>query len=174
MKLNSMNAAIAIVLALGVGACGSGDDKTNGPTNTTPEEVQVELFSWWVNPGEAEALQALVDLNKERFPHERIYNRAADSGSNAKQELSDRLEADDPPDLFQQNAHDMRQLVRKRIDEGFSDAQIYAFMQERYGDRALMSPPATRQTWLLWYGPALVFVLLFFGYMSLWKRTRRS
>ncbi len=111
MKLNTMNAAIAIVLALGVGACGSGDDKNNGPTNTTPEEVQVELFSWWTAPGEAEALQALVDLNKEKFPHERIYNRAADSGSDAKQELSDRLAADDPPDLFQQNAHDMRKFL---------------------------------------------------------------
>lgn len=111
MTLKSMNAGIAIVLALGVGACGSGDDKSNGPTNQTPEEVQVELFSWWVNPGEAEALQAMVDLHKVRFPHERIYNRVVDSGMNAKQELSDRLAADDPPDLFQQNAHDMRQFL---------------------------------------------------------------
>jgi glucose/mannose transport system substrate-binding protein len=111
MKLNSMNAAIAVVLALGVGACGSGDDKNNGPTNSTPEEVQVELFSWWTAPGEADALDALVKLNGRRFPHERIYNRAADSGAGAKEELAMHLAADDPPDLFQQNAHDMRKFL---------------------------------------------------------------
>lgn len=111
MTLRSMNAAIAMVLALGVGACGSGNDESKGPANTSPEEVQVELFSWWTAPGEAEALQALVDLNRARFPHERIYNRAADSGTNAKQELTDRLSVDDPPDLFQLNAHDMRQFL---------------------------------------------------------------
>jgi glucose/mannose transport system substrate-binding protein len=111
MTLKSMNAGIAVVLALCVGACGSGDDTSNGPVNQTPEEVQVELFSWWTAPGEAEALDALVELNRERFPHERIYNRAADSGANAKQELTDRLAADDPPDLFQLNVHDMRQFL---------------------------------------------------------------
>jgi glucose/mannose transport system substrate-binding protein len=130
MTLKFMNAGIAMVLALGVGACGSGNDKSNGPTNQTPEEVRVELFSWWTAPGEAEALDALVKLNRERFPHERIYNRAADSGANAKQELTDRLAADDPPDLFQQNAHDMRQFLADNpgkiqpLDELFTEEDL--------------------------------------------------
>jgi len=110
MMLKQTNIGIALVLALAVGGCGS-DGSAPPPTNQTPEEVQVELFSWWVNPGEAEALQALMDLNKEVHPNERIVNAAEASGTDAKQELSDRLAADDPPDLFQQNAHDMRQFV---------------------------------------------------------------
>jgi hypothetical protein len=36
MTLNSMNPAIAPVLGLCVGGCGSGDDKSNGPINQTP------------------------------------------------------------------------------------------------------------------------------------------
>jgi glucose/mannose transport system substrate-binding protein len=130
MKLSSMNAAISIVLALAVGGCGSGDDKTDGATNAEPEEVQIELFSWWVNPGEAEALQVLMDLNKQSFPHERIYNRAADSGPNAVQELSSRLVGNDPPDVFQQNAHDMRKFLAENpgkiqmLDEIFSAEEL--------------------------------------------------
>lgn len=71
-------------------------------------------------------------------------------------------------------AADMRALVRQRIEEGLSDAQILALMQERYGDKALMRPPENAQTWLLWYGPPLFFLLLILGYMLVWKQTRRA
>jgi glucose/mannose transport system substrate-binding protein len=107
--------AIYTGLALATAACGGGSGNNDGggtggaPSNTGT--TTVELFSWWTAPGEAEALQALVDLQKTRFPKERIYNAAADSGTDAKAALKARLADNHPPDLFQENAHDMRVLL---------------------------------------------------------------
>ena len=41
------------------------------------------------------------------------------------------------------------------IRDGRSDAEIYAFMTERYGDFILLRPPVAPRTWLLWAAPAL-------------------
>jgi glucose/mannose transport system substrate-binding protein len=101
-------------LLLSTAACGGGGSNADGGGTGGTSSVgttTVELFSWWTAPGEAEALQALVDLQKVRFPKERIYNAAADSGTDAKATLKTRLADNDPPDLFQQNAHDMRVLL---------------------------------------------------------------
>ena len=39
--------------------------------------------------------------------------------------------------------------------DGQSDAEIHAFMTDRYGDFVLLRPPVTPRTWLLWAAPAL-------------------
>lgn len=89
-------------LALGTVACGSDSGAT--AVGQGGEEV-VELFSWWRAHGEAEALQALFDVNRAQHPGERVFNAAADSGDQGAAKLAERLAANDPPDLFQQNAH---------------------------------------------------------------------
>ena len=71
----------------------------------------IELFSWWTAPGEAEALQALVETHKSGHPTDRLFNAAAASGQQAKGILHDRLAGDEPPDLFQENVHDLRASV---------------------------------------------------------------
>lgn len=50
-------------------------------------------------------------------------------------------------------ARDLRLLVRERLAEGDSDAQVRDFVVQRYGDFVLLSPPVRPSTWLLWYGP---------------------
>ena len=96
--------------AMGAVGCDSGGGSmptgTGGSTETT-----IELFSWWIAPGEAEALQALIDLNKTNHPNERIFNAGAVSGMDARTLLAQRLADHDPPDLFQQNAHDLRTFL---------------------------------------------------------------
>ncbi len=52
-------------------------------------------------------------------------------------------------------AADLRREVETLIRVGRSDADIYAFMTERYGDFILLKPPVAPRTWLLWAGPAL-------------------
>jgi cytochrome c-type biogenesis protein CcmH len=52
-------------------------------------------------------------------------------------------------------AADLRREVETLIRDGRSDAEIYAFMTERYGDFILLRPPVAPRTWLLWAAPAL-------------------
>jgi len=111
---------LALILAsASLGCSSSGDDK--GSSSTT-EGVEVEVFSWWTAPGEAEALQSLFDLHKKKFPKARIFNAAADpsvvsGGVQAKEILQQRLQAGDPPDSFQTNAFELhRGYLAERAD----------------------------------------------------------
>lgn len=54
-------------------------------------------------------------------------------------------------------AADMRKLVRTRLKEGDSNAEVIDYMQERYGDYVLLKPPVQANTYILWFLP---FVLL--------------
>jgi cytochrome c-type biogenesis protein CcmH len=60
-------------------------------------------------------------------------------------------------------AIDLRNQVREKMQAGWSDAQVLEFMVQRYGDFVLYKPPVKSITWLLWFGP----FLLFFGALAL-------
>jgi len=70
-------------------------------------------------------------------------------------------------------AHDLRVLVRERLKAGDSDAQIDAFLVQRYGDFVLLRPPIQSDTWLLWFGPA-VLLAIGAGASALWLRRRQN
>lgn len=55
-------------------------------------------------------------------------------------------------------AADLRREVELLMRAGKSDAEIHAFMTERYGDFVLLRPPVAPRTWLLWAAPALFLV----------------
>lgn len=50
-------------------------------------------------------------------------------------------------------AEDMRRLVRSRLRNGDTDAEVINFMRERYGDYVLLKPPVQRNTYILWFAP---------------------
>jgi cytochrome c-type biogenesis protein CcmH len=50
-------------------------------------------------------------------------------------------------------AADLRRLIRTKLENGESDAQIEAYLVARYGDFILMKPPLEPETYLLWFGP---------------------
>jgi len=52
-------------------------------------------------------------------------------------------------------AADLRREVEAQMRAGRTDAEIFGFMTERYGDFVLMQPPVVPRTWLLWAAPAL-------------------
>ena len=56
-------------------------------------------------------------------------------------------------------AHDLRVLVRERIQAGDSNDQVVGFVRARYGDFVLLRPPFEIGTALLWGGPLLVLLL---------------
>ena len=58
-------------------------------------------------------------------------------------------------------AVDLRRTVRRLVEAGESDAAIRAFLQERYGDFVLYDPPLRPTTYLLWFSPlALLLVVV--------------
>ena len=57
-----------------------------------------------------------------------------------------------------QIAHDLRREVFELMRAGRTDAEIKAFLVERYGEFVLYKPPVRGHTWLLWFGPALLLI----------------
>lgn len=55
-------------------------------------------------------------------------------------------------------AHDLRVLVRQRIEKGDTDAQVKQYLVDRYGDYVLLDPPFKKATVPLWLGP-IAFLL---------------
>lgn len=70
-------------------------------------------------------------------------------------------------------AHDLRILVRERIKAGDSNAQVMEFVVARYGDYVRLRPPMRTETYLLWFGPALVLAVAI-GALILALRRRRA
>lgn len=70
-------------------------------------------------------------------------------------------------------ARDLRQRIYEMVSDGKSDAEITAWISERYGDFVLYSPPLRGSTLLLWAAPLLIFLL---ACGILWRvlRSRRS
>jgi len=52
-------------------------------------------------------------------------------------------------------AGDLRREIRRMLEEGLTDEQIFDFLVERYGDFALYNPRASGKTLILWIAPAL-------------------
>jgi len=52
---------------------------------------------------------------------------------------------------------DLRLEIYTMLSDGKSEDEIVEFMVQRYGDYVLYRPPFKPMTWLLWFGPAIVF-----------------
>ena len=57
-------------------------------------------------------------------------------------------------------AHDLRVLLRRRLEAGDTDEQAMRYIVSRYGDYVLLKPPLKLSTYPLWFGP---LILLLFG-----------
>tara|TARA_Y100000590_G_C15670520_1_gene996080 strand:- start:213 stop:623 length:411 start_codon:yes stop_codon:yes gene_type:complete len=68
-------------------------------------------------------------------------------------------------------AKDLRILIRKKIEEGEKDEEIYKFLTDRYGDFILLKPPIKLNTFLLW---SLPFVFFIIGIFIIYKHNKES
>ena len=55
-------------------------------------------------------------------------------------------------------AEDLRREAYNLMKSGRDDAQIMQFLVDRYGDFVLYRPPLKPSTYLLWFGPVLLFL----------------
>ena len=67
-------------------------------------------------------------------------------------------------------ASDLRREIRRMLNEGQSDDEIYEFLVTRYGEFALYRPRMSGKTLFLWLAP---FLFLFGGAIILWRVLRR-
>jgi cytochrome c-type biogenesis protein CcmH/NrfF len=70
-------------------------------------------------------------------------------------------------------AKDLRLLVREKLKEGASDAQVRDYLVARYGDFVLLRPPVKPETLLLWAAPALVLIGGVSAILAALRRPRR-
>ena len=70
-------------------------------------------------------------------------------------------------------AHDLRVLVRERLNAGDSDAQVIDFLVARYGEFILLKPPLAWHTAALWGLPPAVLVIGIFAMVVTLRRRHR-
>jgi glucose/mannose transport system substrate-binding protein len=94
----------------------------SGGSSGPPASNNVEIFSWWVHPGEADALTALLGVVKTQAPNLVVTNSAASVDFNkAPQILTDRMQQGNPPDSFQVHGGD--ELLDQWVLVNGSDSQ---------------------------------------------------
>lgn len=121
MRKQLVRTLLSTGVLLALGACSSSDNGGVGEGGAgggggTSATNQVEIYSWWISSGEAEALQALIDVNSDKYPNDRVFNAAKDSGDATRAELLTKIDEGTPPDLFQGNAYDLSNFVATRPD----------------------------------------------------------
>jgi len=67
-------------------------------------------------------------------------------------------------------ARDLRLLVRERLKAGDSDAQVTRFIEDRYGEFVLLSPPLSWRTLLLWIAPLIALLIAVWTSVRAWRR----
>ena len=119
--MNKMFKLVSVMVIAGMilAACATTATPTTAPVTQAPAvteapvvtqapaaSTEVEVFSWWVGPGEADGLAAMVKIFEAQYPTIKFINAAVTggAGTNAKAVLQTRLAANDPPDTWQAHA----------------------------------------------------------------------
>jgi cytochrome c-type biogenesis protein CcmH len=72
-----------------------------------------------------------------------------------------------------QLARDLRVLVRERLEAGDTNQQVIDYIVARYGDFVLLKPPVNRETYALWFGPAVLAAIGLGGIAIYFARRKR-
>lgn len=63
-------------------------------------------------------------------------------------------------------AVDLKNRTYELIMDGQSDTQIRTYMKARYGDFISYDPPVRPSTWILWYFPPLLLIVLILAWLG--------
>jgi len=104
MSLRRLASSVASLgSCFGLAACVVGCGSATDDEDASGAEGNIEIFSWWINPGEVEPLDSVLSSFKERNPHATVTNVAVEYAELARAELRDRMAKGLPPDTFQAN-----------------------------------------------------------------------
>ena len=56
-------------------------------------------------------------------------------------------------------ANSVKILVKKELDNGATETQIYEYLENRYGEWILYDPKFSKKTYFLWLLPILMFLI---------------
>tara|TARA_B100000768_G_C11258787_1_gene367736 strand:- start:59 stop:421 length:363 start_codon:yes stop_codon:yes gene_type:complete len=56
-------------------------------------------------------------------------------------------------------ANSLKVLVDKKLEEGFSENEIYLYFKDKYGEWILYDPGLNKNTYILWLLPILIFLI---------------
>ena len=56
-------------------------------------------------------------------------------------------------------ASSIKLIVDRKINEGLKEKQIYQFLREKYGNWVIFDPKLSKNTYVLWLLPLLLFLL---------------
>lgn len=56
-------------------------------------------------------------------------------------------------------ANSVKLIVKKKLDNGLSEKQIYNFLKDKYGKWILYDPEFNKNTYFLWLLPILMFLI---------------
>ncbi|MFP4344917.1 MAG: ABC transporter substrate-binding protein [Anaerolineales bacterium] len=126
--------AVLLVLATLFTACGGFEATTAPSVEETESAQELEIFSWWTAGGEADGLNAMYEVFKERHPDVEIINAmvAGGAGSNAKAVLATRMQSGDPPDSFQ--VHAGHELIDSWVKAGKMEPVTFIFEENGWLD----------------------------------------
>ena len=71
-------------------------------------------------------------------------------------------------------AQDLKQKTYEMVMDGQTDQQIRDYMIERYGDFVTYRPPVRPSTWILWFFPPLLLVVVLVGWLVTVHRRQRQ
>ena len=63
-------------------------------------------------------------------------------------------------------ANSLKKVVKKKLDEGLDEKQIYGYLKDKYGDWILYDTEFNKNTYFLWLLPILMFI---FGGIIIFK-----
>ena len=63
----------------------------------------------------------------------------------------------------------MKLVIKKKLDEGYTENQIYEYLKIQYGDWISYDPKFNKNTFFLWLLPIVVFVI---GGWLIFKKTK--
>lgn len=71
-------------------------------------------------------------------------------------------------------AQDLRKQVYEMLDKGSSRQDVVDFMVARYGDFVMYRPPVKPITFLLWFGPAVLFFIALAIVMVFYRKQKKK
>jgi glucose/mannose transport system substrate-binding protein len=145
--------------------------ETEAPTEAAGGAAgEVEIFSWWVGPGEADGLNAMVEVFNQEYPDIEFVNAAVagGAGTNARAVLATRLSGGDPPDSWQ--AHAGQEIIGTYVaadqvaplGDFFNEQGLYDVLPETLiplisqDDQPYSVPVNIHRSNVMWYNPSVL------------------